>query len=65
MKGERMKDAEGFTIKCINTEWMIYDNRDNKDFMCLMYAGRKHCYGDDSCKYYKPVRREGVNDTDQ
>ena len=53
-----MKDKDGFTIKCIYTDWQIYDSQDNKDFMCQMYSGRIHCYGDDHCKYYEPVRKE-------
>ena len=47
-----MKDKDGFTIKCIHTEWQIYDSFDNKDFMCQQYP-HLHCYGDDSCEYYK------------
>lgn len=56
-----MKDKDGFTVKCEYTDWQIFDSRDNKDFMCQMFAGKIHCYGDDGCKYYKPIRKEKQN----
>lgn len=56
-----MKDKDGFTIQCINSDWQIVDNRDNKDFVCLMFgdkiSGRHLCYGDEHCKYYCPVKQ--------
>lgn len=59
-----MKDKDGFTIKCKHCDWMIFDNFDNKDYMCLQYHNL-HCYGDDKCKYYIPERRdENVGSTD-
>ena len=48
-----MKDAEGFTIKCKWTEWQIYDDQDNKDFICNGPCAKVHCHGDDSCEYYE------------
>lgn len=51
-----MKDKDGFTIKCIYSDWQIYDEQDNKDFICRRYftAGYHHCYGDELCRDYKP-----------
>lgn len=53
-----MKDKDGFTIKCEHTEWQIFDERDNKDYICQKYPRRIFCYGDDNCPYYKPIRKE-------
>ena len=56
-----MKDKDGFDIRCEHSEWMIYDGRDNKDFICLRYGSRitgyHHCYCDENCKDYVPIRR--------
>ena len=56
-----MKDADGFDIKCIHSDWMIYDDRDNKDFICRKYftGGYHHCFCDEHCLDYKP---EGINE---
>ena len=55
-----MKDKDGFNIKCIHSEWMIYDSRDNKDFICRKYAtvGYHHCFCDEFCNDYKPEGHE-------
>lgn len=59
-----MKDKDGFTIKCIYSDWQIYDKQDNKDFICRMFgdrwSGYHHCYGDDNCKYYKTEGKHEV-----
>ena len=53
-----MRDKDGFIIKCIESEWMIYNDRDDEDDICRMFGGYKHCYGDESCPHYRPERRE-------
>lgn len=51
-----MKDAEGFDIRCVYSDWKIVDARDNHDFVCTKYfAGGTHlCFCDEHCKDYKP-----------
>lgn len=51
-----MKDADGFNIRCVHSDWQIIDERDNHDFVCLKYflGGKHYCYADDHCKDYKP-----------
>jgi hypothetical protein len=51
-----MKDKDGFTVRCENTQWRIYDNRDNHDYMCDIYG--IHCHGDDHCEHYRPEVKE-------
>lgn len=51
-----MKDKDGFRIPCIDEHWEIYNNREDKDFIC---RGDSECYGwfcsqDEKCKGYKP-----------
>lgn len=60
-----MKDAEGWDIRCEHSDWMIYDNQDNKDYICRRYAsvGYHHCYCDDHCKDYIPIRRKQDDQT--
>ena len=54
-----LKDAEGFDIRCIYSDWKIIDGRDNKDYVCTRYftAGNHICYCDNYCKDYKPITR--------
>lgn len=56
-----MKDEQGFDIRCEHSDWMIVDNRDNKDFVCRRFPtynyGAHRCYCDENCKDYVPVRR--------
>ena len=47
-----MKDKDGFTIKCIYSEWRCIDDFWNHDFVCCENGYR--CYGDETCKRYKP-----------
>lgn len=55
-----MKDADGFNIRCIHSDWKIIDERDNHDFVCLRYfmGGTHYCYADEHCKDYKPDIKE-------
>ena len=58
-----MKDKDGFTIRCKFSDWMIIDERDNKDFVCMKFPtfnySAHQCYGDEHCKYYTPDIKEG------
>ena len=51
-----MRDKDGFRIPCIHESWEIYDDQDNKDFIC---RGNSDCYGwfcdqNERCKGYEP-----------
>ena len=58
-----MKDKDGFTVKCVHSDWKIIDDRDNHDFICLrlIMSGNHYCYGDELCRYYVP---EGQGESD-
>ena len=60
-----MKDKDGFDIRCVNSEWMIIDDRDNKDFVCQKFPtynyGAHHCFCDENCQYYKPYKEGDDN----
>ena len=57
-----MKDKDGFTIQCKNSDWMIVDNFDNHDFVCLKFGcrmtGYHLCYADEHCRHYVPDVKE-------
>lgn len=62
-----MKDKDGFTIKCKYCTWKIYNNREDKDYVCDIYGGGIYgahlCYGDDYCKHYEPnIKEESENE---
>ena len=62
-----MKDKNGFTIKCIHSDWKVIDMRDNKDYVCQKFPTlnfKAHeCYADEYCRFYKPeLRTEGEQD---
>ena len=51
-----MRDKDGFLIPCINENWEIYNDREDKDFIC---RGDSDNYGwfccqDEKCAGYKP-----------
>lgn len=60
-----MKDKDGFTIKCKNSDWKIIDEQDNHDYVCLRFgcAVMKYhvCYADEYCRYYEPevINKDG------
>lgn len=59
-----MKDKDGFDIRCVHSDWMVIDNRDNKDFVCRKFPTYNYsahlCYADENCRYYEPDSKEGV-----
>ena len=51
-----MRDKQGFLIPCIYGHWEIYNEREDKDFIC---RGDSDCYGwfcdqNEKCPGYKP-----------
>lgn len=61
-----MRDKDGFVIPCKHCDWMIYDEQDNKDYICLQFGGGitgyHHCYGDENCRYYEPKIKGAENE---
>lgn len=59
-----MRDKNGFLIRCKNCEWMIYNDKEDKDFICQQFGDKTYgyhiCYGDENCRYYEPDLKEGV-----
>lgn len=51
-----MKYEDGCTVRCKHAQWEIYNDREDKDYIC---RGDSDCYGwfcpfDDKCKGYEP-----------
>lgn len=59
-----MRDKDGFLIRCKHCEWMIYNDKEDKDFICQQFGDKTYgyhiCYGDENCRYYEPDSKEGV-----
>lgn len=60
-----MKDEQGFEVLCEFEHWEIYNNREDKDYICrgegnygwfCAYAANR-----DKCPYYKPKQRKKVS----
>lgn len=53
-----MKDKDGFTIKCIYSDWQIINDDWDHDDVCMNERSGllKRCYADESCPYYKPEK---------
>ena len=54
--GVDMRDKNGFLIPCVDERWEIYNDREDKDFIC---RGDSDCYGwfceqSEKCPGYKP-----------
>ena len=58
-----MRDKDGFLIRCKYCDWMIINDRDDKDFVCQKFPTYNYsahqCYGDENCKYYEPDIKRG------
>ena len=58
-----MRDKNGFLIRCKHCDWMIINDRDDKDFVCQKFPTYNYsshqCYGDENCKYYEPDIKRG------
>ena len=54
-----MRDKDGCLIPCEHESWEIYNDREDKDFIC---RGNSECYGwfcsqDEKCTGYEPNMR--------
>ena len=47
------KYPENSSQYCIHTEWKIYNNNEDKDYIC-QNGNERFCYGRFDCPDYKP-----------